>query len=94
MARLRCKKCRSSNITLLSNDRNIKSRKTKTSLNLNPFKPFTLFNHKTKEKKKKSAAKLGLGLMTGGVSLLFTGTKDNRNYEFFCNDCGNRWKSK
>lgn len=63
MARLICKKCRSSNITVLSNDRNIKSRKTTTSLNLNPFKPFTKYNHKTKEKKKKSAAKLGLGLI-------------------------------
>ena len=94
MARLRCKKCRGSNITLLSNDSNIKSRKTKTSLNLNPLKPFTVFNHKTKEKKKKSAAKLGLGLMTGGTSLLVTGTKDNRNHELFCNDCGNRWVSK
>lgn len=88
MAKMKCPKCKSHNISVLSNDENMK---TQTSLNLNPLKPFTLFNHK--KVKKTSAAKVGLGIMTGGASLLFTGIKKN-NLDVFCTNCGHRWKAK
>lgn len=44
--------------------------------------------------KKASAVKIGLGVMTGGASLLFTGTKTKGLYEVYCNNCGHRWKTK
>ena len=68
--------------------------KTKTTINLNPLQPFTLFNHKTVKKEKTSAAKVGLGIMTGGTSLLFTGTKKKKHNEYHCMDCGHRWIGK
>ena len=51
MASLKCPKCKSNNIQLWSNDNNLKTKKS-TSLNLNPFKPFTVFNHKEKTRKR------------------------------------------
>lgn len=92
-SRLRCRKCRGSDISLLSVDNNVRTKKS-TSLNLNPLKPFTVFNHKEKRKKKRSKGKLGLAVATGGLSLLFTGTKKNKGNEYFCRDCGNRWIGK
>lgn len=89
MAKVKCPKCRGHNITVLSNDINMKNR---TSLSLNPLKPFTIFNHKKVEKK--SAAKIGLGVMTGGVSLLLTGTKKKKHLDMFCSDCGHRFQVK
>lgn len=74
MAKLKCPKCKGTHIQLWNNDVNMKE-KTKTSLNLNLLHPFTVFNHETVKKEKRSAAKIGLGIMTGGVSLLATGTK-------------------
>lgn len=93
MASLKCPKCKSNNIQLWSNDNNLKTKKS-TSLNLNPLKPFTVFNHKEKTVKKKSKGKMAAALMTGGASLLVTGTKDNKGRELYCNNCGHLWKSK
>ncbi len=89
MAKLKCPKCKSTNLDVLSNDKNYK---TETSLNLNPLKPFTVFNHKKKEKVSKG--KLLLGAATGGASLLVTGTKSKKHTEMFCRNCGNRWLTK
>ena len=41
-----------------------------------------------RQKKKLSAAKLGLGLMTGGASLLVTGTKSKVKRQWYCKSCG------
>lgn len=90
MATLKCPKCKGTHIQLLANDVNMVS-DTKTSLNLNPLKPLTVFNHKTVKKEKTSKAKIGLALMTGGASLLVTGTKNKAHNEYFCTDCGHRW---
>jgi len=86
---MKCPRCKGHNISLISNDINTKSQ---TSLNLNPLKPFTIFNHKKKEKT--SAAKIGLGILTLGTSTLLTGTKHKKHLEVFCQDCGCRWKTK
>ena len=43
MASLKCPKCKSANVQIISG-------KTKTTLNLNPLRPFTLVNHKPKGK--------------------------------------------
>lgn len=93
MSKLKCPKCRGTRIQLINNDLNMTT-KTKTTLNLNPLKPFTVFNHKTEKKEKTSAAKVGLGIMTGGASLLVTGTKKKAHNEYFCTDCGHRWVGK
>ena len=93
MAKLKCPKCRGTHIQLLANDLNTTS-KTKTSINLNPLKPFTVFNHKTEKKEKTSAAKVGFAIMTCGTSLLVTGTKKKVHNEYYCTDCGNRWVGK
>lgn len=55
MASLRCPKCKSANIDLWATGTNIKKVKTKskTSFNLNPLKPLTLFNTKEKTTVKK-----------------------------------------
>lgn len=89
MAKLKCPKCQSTNIELLSNDVNYKKQ---TTLNLNPLKPFTIFDHKKKEKTSKG--KIALAVATGGASLMFTGTKNKKHLELFCKECGHRWKSK
>lgn len=95
MARLKCKKCKSTNIQVIGTDLNVKSQKTKTSLNLNPLKPLTLFNHKTETKKKESRLKKSLSRSTLGASRLFTdGVKDNRKNEYLCSNCGYRWIGK
>lgn len=88
-----CPKCKNTNIDLVSTDKNMKT-KQQTSLNLNPLKPFTLFNTKTIQKEKKSASKIGLGILTGGASLLVTGTKNKKHSEYFCRNCGHRWIGK
>lgn len=89
MAKLKCPKCKSTNLEVLSNDVNYKDQ---TSLNLNPLKPFTVFDHKKKEKISK--AKIAMGVATGGASLLVTGTKNKKHLEMFCKNCGHRWQSK
>jgi len=93
MAKLRCPKCKSHNIDLWSNTANTKT-VTKTKLDLNPLHPFTVFKHETVQKEKKSAGKVALGVMTGGTSLLMTGTKNKKHNEYYCRDCGNRWVGK
>lgn len=87
---LTCPKCRGHNIDLWSNTANMKI-KQKTSLDLNPLHPFTLVNTKEVKKEKRSAAKVGLAIMTGGTSALITGTKKKKHNEYYCRDCGNRW---
>ncbi|MFW7418515.1 hypothetical protein [Vagococcus fluvialis] len=93
MAKLKCPSCKSPKVQLLDSNTNIESKKS-TSLNLNPLKPFTVFNHKEKKKKKTSGGKVALGVMTGGTSLLFTGTKQNKGSEWHCTNCGKVWKGK
>ena len=90
MSYLKCPKCNRSDIGLLSTDNNMKVKHV-TSLTLNPIKPFKT---KTIKKEKTSLAKVGLGLATGGMSLLVTGTKEKRHNEYFCRDCGHRWIGK
>lgn len=94
MANIKCPKCKSHNISILSADANFKKITTKTTLNLNPLKPFTLFNHKQKVIEKKSGMKVLAAVLTGGTSLMFTGAGDKRNLDIMCQDCGHRWKSK
>lgn len=84
-----CPKCKSHNIQVIANNKNMKQQ---TSFNLNPLKPFTIFNHK--EKEKKSAGKIGLAIMTGGASGLFTGIHNKKHLEVFCLECGHRWKTR
>lgn len=88
-----CPKCYGTDIDLVSSNKNMKTKKT-TTLNLNPLKPFTIFNHNEKQTEKKSSAKIGLGIMTGGASLLVTGTKNKNHCEYFCRNCGHRWITK
>lgn len=88
MAKLVCPKCKSAMVQMGVIGENYK---TKTKLDLNPLHPFTLT--KTETKKKKSAAKLGLGLMTGGMSLLATGTKKDGT-QYHCMNCGHVWTGK
>lgn len=90
---LKCPKCKSHNIDLWSDSVNMKEFE-RTSLNLNPLHPLTPFKTKTVKKEKKSAAKIGLGVMTGGASLLVTGTTKKKHNEYYCRDCGNRWVGK
>lgn len=94
MAKLKCPSCKSSAVQLLAVDQNIKSVKQTTSLNMNPLKPFTVFNHHEKKKKKTSAGKVMLGLATGGLSLFATGTKSDKGKEYHCASCGNVWLGK
>lgn len=93
MSTLKCPSCHGTHIQLWDDSANM-SVKTKTTINLNPLHPFTVFDHKTVKKEKTSAAKIGLGLMTGGASLLVTGTKKKKHNEYYCMDCGNRWIGK
>lgn len=77
----RCPKCRSTDIQVLANDLNtVQVRKG-------------LFGQKTVTKRKTSALRVGAALMTGGVSLAFTGINKN-NLEVFCRGCGHRWRTK
>lgn len=93
MATLKCPKCKGHNIDLWSDSINMKEY-TRTGLNLNPLHPLTPFKTKTVKKEKTSAAKIGLAMMTGGASLLVTGTKKKAHNEYYCRDCGNRWIGK
>lgn len=90
---LSCPICGSHNIDLWSNEANMKEFQ-RTGLNLNPLHPLTPFKTKTVKKEKTSAAKIGLGLMTGGTSLLLTGTKKKAHNEYYCRDCGKKWIGK
>lgn len=90
---LKCPKCKGHDIDLWSNEANYKIHQ-RTSVNLNPLHPLTVFNTKEVKKEKKSAAKIGLGIMTGGTSLLLTGTKSKAHNEYYCRDCGYRWVGK
>ena len=91
---LKCPSCKSSHIQLLDIEANIKKTKKSTSLNLNPLKPFTIFNHKEKKVKKNSSGKVAFGIATAGASVLFTGTKSNKSKEFHCLNCGKVFKRK
>lgn len=90
---LACPKCKGHNIDLWSDEEGYKI-SHKTSVNLNPLHPLTVFNTKEVKKEKKSAAKIGLAVMTGGVSVPFTGTKTKKHNQYYCRDCGNRWIGK
>ena len=94
MARLKCPRCKSSKVQLIDNEANIKKTKKSSSLNLNPLKPFTVFNHKEKKVKKKSKGKIAMAIMTGGTSTMVTGLADNKSKEFYCTECGKIFKSK
>ena len=93
MARLRCPGCKGSHITLLSTDIGMKQ-VSRTGLDMNPFHPFSIFKTRTVKKEKLSIGKLALGAMTGGVSLLVTGTRQKKHNEYLCQDCGRRWVGK
>ncbi|WP_427814428.1 hypothetical protein ACQKTA_05110 [Enterococcus sp. 22-H-5-01] len=94
MGKLKCPKCKSSKIQLIGTDTNVKKTKQSTSVNINPLKPLTVFNHKDKQVKKKSKGKMLAAVATGGASLMITGTKDNKGREYVCTECGKTWKSK
>jgi predicted nucleic-acid-binding Zn-ribbon protein len=89
MAKMKCPRCHGHHITVLSNDVDMKSQ---TVLNVNPLQPFTIFKHRKREKL--SAGKIGLVVMTGGLSLPVTGVRKKKHLDVFCNDCGHRWMSK
>lgn len=90
MSKMKCPKCKSVRICLLDDAPG----GTKTSLNLNPLKPFTIVNTKKKSKKVVSKGKIAGALMTGGASLLVTGARKKVSEEWFCMECGNRWYEK
>lgn len=90
---LKCPKCGSHDIDLWSNSANTKEFQ-RTGLNLNPLHPLTPFKTKNVKKEKTSAAKIGLGVMTGGISLVVTGTKKKAHNEYYCRNCGNKWIGK
>lgn len=90
---LQCPKCKGHNIDLLSDSANMKEFQ-RTGLNLNPLHPLTPFKTKTIKKEKKSAAKIGVGIMTGGMSLLVTGVNKKAHNQYFCRNCGHKWISK
>jgi len=49
----------------------------------------------TVTRKKLSAAKVGAAVMTMGMSTIVTGgIRKQEQFEVFCTDCGNRWKTK
>lgn len=91
---LRCPNCHSANVEILSNSANVKKVKKSTSINLNPLHPLTIVNHHEKEVKKHSAGKLAAGFLTGGVSLVATGSHNEKSHEYHCFNCGNIWKAK
>lgn len=91
---LHCPRCKSTNVQLIDTDANVKKVKKSTSINLNPLHPLTVVNHHEKVVKKHSKGKVIAGVMTGGASLLVTGTHDNKSREFHCQYCGNVWKQK
>ncbi|PWG00987.1 hypothetical protein [Levilactobacillus bambusae] len=85
--KLVCPKCKSANVTV--SEINTKTT-AKTSLNLNPTHPLTVFNTKEKKKAKKSKAKVALGFATVGTSLLATGVH-KKTTEYRCLSCGHIW---
>ena len=86
---MKCAKCKSSRIQVMQSGINTKQQ---TVLNVNPLQPFTILKHK--QKKKLSVAKTTAAVMTGGMSALVTGgIRKNTQFEVFCTDCGNRWKT-
>ena len=90
---LSCPNCGGHNIDLRRDDVNVNV-KQKTSLNLNPLQPFTVFKTKEVRKEKLSAAKIGAGIMTGGMSLLVTGVHKKAMNEYYCRECGTLWSEK
>ena len=85
-----CPKCKGHNIQVLQSGINMKKQ---TVRNINPLQPFT--SHKHRDRKKLSAPKVGAAVMTMGMSAIVTGgIRKNEQFEVFCTDCGNRWKTK
>lgn len=86
---IKCPNCGGTHIQVLNNTN------MKTTLNLNPLKPFTLYNHKEvkQTKKKISKGKIAMGIATGGTSLLATGARKKVKVDsYFCMECGCQWE--
>lgn len=86
---IKCPNCNGAHIQILDN------RTMKTTLNMNPLKPFTVYNHKEvkKTKKKVSKGKIIAGIATGGTSVLVTGARKKVEVDsYFCMDCGCQWE--
>lgn len=90
----RCPKCKSTNIELIDGD--VKDYKKTTSLNVNPLKPLTVFNHNTKEKKKKvrSKGKVAAATYRSAPLLVTGGTKTVVHRKFVCLDHYHVWYEK
>lgn len=87
---LRCPRCGGTQIQAIDSA----PAGTKTSLNLNPFHPFTLTKTK-KETKRVSKAKLGAAILTFGTSTILTGgIKSKVGVQVFCSQCGHTWEVK
>ena len=85
-----CPKRQGHNIQVLQSGINMKKQ---TVRNINPLQPFT--SHKHRDRKKLSAPKVGAAVMTMGMSAIVTGgIRKKEQFEVFCIDCGNRWKTK
>lgn len=91
MAKLKCPKCRSANVVLLDDTKNMDIH-TETDYGFIPF----LMPSKTRvvKKEKRDPGKVALAMMTGGVSAMFIGTKSKKHNEYLCRDCGKRWVGK
>ena len=86
--KLICPKCKSPMVQIGTIAENVKQ---KHSVNINPLHPLTFANTNTKPKK--SLGKVGLGIMTMGMSTLVTGVnKDTTQYH--CLNCGHLWTGK
>lgn len=85
-----CPNCGSANYDIIDEV------KYKTTVNLNPLKPFTLTNTKEVKKKKKklSLGKVALGVATGGTSVLATGVNKKTGTNCRCRNCGHEWVKK
>lgn len=90
---LTCPRCHGANIQILDNTKNL-NEFGRVGMNLNPAHPLTFFKVKKVKKEKLSAVKLGMGLATGGTSLVLTGVRKKKHNEYHCRDCGKRWIGK
>lgn len=84
---LRCPRCGGTSIQAID----ASPAGTRTSLNVNPFHPLTVFNTKRRDKRL-SGAKVGAAFLTGGMSAMVTGLHTKVGVKVFCLQCGHTWE--
>ena len=81
-----CPRCNGRNIDILSVSENT-HKVAYITPTINPL----MHKATVVEKENISLSKLGLGIATGGTSLLFTGIKEKKHNKYLCRDCGKIW---